>query len=389
MDKTFEYLVPDYYADFSCKMGRCRSACCVGWPVSITMDDYFRLLGVECSPDLRSRLDIALHISNDPHPEAYAQITPRYDGECRLRMDDGRCLLQAELGEEALSHVCRLYPRGPRTDGGYECSCSNSCERVIELLMEHETPIAFEKRMLTFDLPESNGRSVHFETAGRSQEIRFLFIKLLQRREYPLPIRLMLLFDAVGKMDDALAARDTAAVDRLLTEAPATPAMISKMPDWSHLKLGLEAAARMVELFDRGSDSIRAYGEAALAYFGEDESAFGRYAIARAHFDSIFPDWEIFFENLLVNHMFFSQFPFQDRPVSLRDEFIGLCAVYALLRFLGIGWMTDKYAAEPFVDAAAAAFRLIDHTSFDRYAAPVLKSLGCSERERLYELILL
>jgi len=108
MDKTFEYLVPDYYADFSCKMGRCRSACCVGWPVSITMDDYFRLLGVECSPDLRSRLDIALHISNDPHPEAYAQITPRYDGECRLRMDDGRCLLQAELGEEALSKELSL-----------------------------------------------------------------------------------------------------------------------------------------------------------------------------------------------------------------------------------------------------------------------------------------
>ena len=87
--------------------------------------------------------------------------------------------------------------------------------------------------------------------------------------------------------------------------------------------------------------------------------------------------------------MFFSRFPFQDRPVSLRDEFIALCSVYTLLRFLAVGYMADKNSVDDFVDAAAAAFRLIDHTDFDRYAAPALKSLGLSDRERLYELILL
>ena len=75
--------------------------------------------------------------------------------------------------------------------------------------------------------------------------------------------------------------------------------------------------------------------------------------------------------------------------MSLRDEFIALCAVYALLRFLGIGWMHDKYAIEPFIDAAAAAFRLIDHTAFDRNAAAALKSLGCDDMQTLYELICL
>jgi hypothetical protein len=51
--------------------------------------------------------------------------------------------------------------------------------------------------------------------------------------------------------------------------------------------------------------------------------------------------------------------------------------------------MHDKYAVEPFVDAAAAAFRLIDHTDFDRYAASALKSLGCGDMQTLYELICL
>ena len=215
------------------------------------------------------------------------------------------------------------------------------------------------------------------------------FIRILQKRVYPLPLRLMQLSRELDEMDAALSAKDAAWVDRILAEDVSRPMFPEKLPDWNHLRQGLEAAERMVSMFDNGSQSIRDYGEAALAYFGEDEAAFGRYAIARAHFDSILPDWEIYYENMLVNHMFFSRFPFQDRPVSLKDEFIALCAVYSLLRFLGIGWMADKNTSEPFVDVAAAAFRLIDHTSFDRYAAPALKALGLESRERLYELILL
>ena len=90
---------------------------------------------------------------------------------------------------------------------------------------------------------------------------------------------------------------------------------------------------------------------------------------------------------MLVNHMFFSRFPFQDRPVSLRDEFIALCAVYALLRFLSIGWLWDKAEESAFVDVAAAAFRLVDHTAFDRYAAQMMKKLGCGDWDRLHDLI--
>ena len=69
---------------------------------------------------------------------------------------------------------------------------------------------------------------------------------------------------------------------------------------------------------------------------------------------------------------------FQDRPADLRDEFIALCAVYILLRFLCVGCMADQIDAAKAIDVAAAAFRLIDHTDFDRYAAPMLKEIcGC------------
>ena len=49
MEEEREYLIPDYFSDFKCKMGACRAACCEGWAVSVSMTDYFKLLGLETS----------------------------------------------------------------------------------------------------------------------------------------------------------------------------------------------------------------------------------------------------------------------------------------------------------------------------------------------------
>ena len=117
--------------------------------------------------------------------------------------------------------------------------------------------------------------------------------------------------------------------------------------------------------------------------FGK-EAAFEHYLAARQRFEERYPNWEILFEHMLVNHMFFSCFPFQDRQETLRDEFIAICVVYTLLRFLCIGWMAQHEAKADLVDVCAAAFRLIDHTEFDRYASHRLSSFG-----NLYEWIIL
>ena len=68
MAEARDYLTPDYYPEYHCKMGACRSACCEGWPISISMEDYFRLLGLSCSPELRSRLDAGIHPALHPTP---------------------------------------------------------------------------------------------------------------------------------------------------------------------------------------------------------------------------------------------------------------------------------------------------------------------------------
>ena len=373
------YLVPDYYPAFSCKMGACRRPCCEGWPISVTMKDYFKLLSVDCSPELRRKLDCGLHLSLHPTEDAYAQILPRYDGVCPMHMEDGRCALHAECGEEMLAAVCRLYPRGVRNGEHRECSCANSCEAVIELLMNRDEPLTFTTITNDFGLPDAPPRQHYFHTAGREQEIRLWLISMLQKREYPLPQRMLLLGQALHAMDEALAARDDAQVDALLSGRIAIPAPQLPVPSHEKLLTGLATMEKILDALDRSSVSIRQYGEEALAYFHNSEDAYTKYENATAHFVRVIPQWENWFEHLLVNHMFFVQFPFQDRPVPLKDEYLSLVAVYTLLRCLLVGCLAQTDDTVHAVDIAAAAFRLVDHTTFDLYAAPLLRELGCDD----------
>ena len=383
------WLHPDYYEGFKCKCGACRNCCCNGWDIAVGMEEYFRLIGMECPEEIHRRLECAFRVPREPSPERYRLISPNWLGECPLRAEDGLCMIQRDLGEAVLPEICRMYPRCLKREGSLqEAVCSNSCEAVAEMLLRPE-PLTFRPTPLTVTPPPEGPRAVLFETAGREQEIRLWLIARVQDRRCPLPRRLLALGGALHAMDDALTARDARRVDRLLSGQEDYKLPVPAQPDPDTLRFGLGVMEKLLTVVDEGSRSIRSYGEAVLAYFGQGEEAFHRYEAAREHWERIMPLWPCWMENLLANHMFFTRFPFQDRPVSLRDEYTALCAVYTLLRFLWVGWMADKEDTSAAVDVTAAAFRLIDHTEFDRYAVPVLKGLGCDRWDSLARLLCL
>lgn len=379
------YLVPDYYPSFACKMGACRRPCCEGWPISVSMKDYFRLMGIECSAELRRRLDGGLHLSLHPTPDAYAQILPRYDGVCPLHLEDGRCLLHAECGGDSLAAVCRLYPRGVRNGEDRECSCANSCEAVIELLLHHPEPLTFTVINNDFGLPDAPQQH-HFHTEGREQAIRLWLIRQLQRREYPLPQRMLLMGQALHALEEAIEAKDTAKVDALISGEIVIPAPVLPTPSEDNLLQALDAVTMMLDTLDHRSNSIRDAGEEALRNLTGDD-AYSRYTAAAVRFSDVLPHWEIWLEHLLVNHMYFVQFPFQSRPIPLKDEYLSLVAVYTLLRCLLVGCLAKEGDITRAVDVAAAAFRLVDHTSFDLYTPPLLRKQGFDTWEHIRLLV--
>ncbi len=395
MKETHNFLIPDYLSSFTCKIGSCRRPCCVGWPVRISLEDYFKLTSRECNEELRHRLDTGIKVSLHPTPEEYAEITPRYDGDCSMRLSDGRCILHAELGEEALAHVCRLYPRGIRLEPDYECSLTNSCEGVLELLFEKNEPIAFYHQELSFSTLPTHKRHHAFPLMGKEIDIRLWLISHIQNRTLPLPERLMSLGLSLQKLEQILALQDANTLEALLQSPfPTDSLTLDAGPE--HLAFGLRTMAALSKQLDERSDSLRAYGEMAQTYFSTyfnpdsvspSTCSFEHYTAAKEHFETTFPRWELWFEHMLVNHMFFEQFPFQDRPENPWDEFVAISTLYALLRFLSLGCMAETNSVTAFIDMASATFRLVEHTSFDHYVARIMQTLDCTTPQSIFDLI--
>ena len=388
MEAEREYLIPDYFSDFKCKMGACRTACCVGWAVSVSMTDYFGLLGLDCNEDLRRRLDTGMRLCDRRSEETYARFEPRYDGNCPMRMEDGRCALHAELGEEVLPTVCRLYPRGIRLeDGVYECSCANSCEAVLELFLNRTEPISFIRKNLPLLPPPIPERQTVFATLGKGAEIRKHLIGVIQDRTIPLWIRIIEVANELESISELIEKWDAEALMNFLDAPISDDIKKMKKAEGDGLVSALNIMLRMLKTLDNRSISICDYGEAALNYYGEGDGVAERYLVAKRSFEERFPNWENFFEHILVNHMFFSVFPYQDRPEDMRSEMTALCAIYAFMRFLIIGYMAEHDGETEYIDAMAAAFRLIDHTDFDRYSVRLLKQLGCNSPKELCDLV--
>lgn len=391
MADAHNYLVPEYFSGFSCKGGTCRTTCCRGWGISFSMREYFRLVGLACPPDLRRKLDGAFHTVDYPTEERYAQITPNWLGECPLHMENGLCRLHAECGEEALLQVCRYYPRGVHTALAKECSCSNSCERVLEMLFEMKKPMRFEEKELVFDLEQAEQQPDE-QAARFYRPIRRLIIGALQQREYGLPERMALAGGMLRLLSEAFRNGESWVISGAIEVCGAmNPPPLPARDD----RLLLKITYRLMKMFSQNA-SVEAYIERIMnrlklsvndepdeLQLAEAARIFRREA---EHFDCKFSDWTIFFEQMMVNHVFFDCFPFSDRHETLWEEFLSLCAVYAFVRMLAV-MGTDQSGEEALIDVCAAAFRLIGHSAFDRNAAALLAAAQMSSFDDMMKLV--
>lgn len=428
MRKEQSCRMPDYYPHFACKGGACRATCCRGWDVSLPMDEYFRLLGLDCSPELRARLDGAFHAADAPSPERYAQISHNWLGDCPMQREDGLCALQCECGEAALPAVCRRYPRGARGLFDRECACSNSCEAVLEMFWDREAPLGFVEGSDGGLFPEA-APAPEPRRAQRYRAIRALCFGTMQNRSLGLAQRLL----RIGRMLRALnelGRRPLGAEEASFSEAlrrcreifasdgeaprdlpdgggsspsapcagkssaPADEPGISEAAIWqtgaAHSALADEPTVSGAAVRQSGAESSNpADGDARLALrflrrvnreLGLESGSVGEYAarVERAveaggedclrpgvaRLRAAYPNWEVFLEHMLVNHMFYECFPFSERRETMTDEYASLGTVAGYVTLLcAFGRRGDR--AEDLIDVAAAGFRLIGHSAFD------------------------
>ena len=342
MEITRTFLVPDYYPEFVCKCGECRACCCgCGWGIAVGMEEYFDLLGRDCSPELRDRLDTAFHLADDRSPEHYAMVTPKYDGSCRLQREDGLCMLQRECGEFTLPAVCRTYPRAPRISPFPECCTSASCEKTLELLFADSDPVEYVPVELTFKLP---GLPESDYPAGDYIATRLEAFAILGDRSKPFGERLVTLSERLYN-NEGICPDGGANIDEYQLVA-------DFFADLSRTSPTFEALIPELNQFD-----MRTTAE---------------FLSARVN------DLDVKLEKLFVNHLFYKSFPnsFKSRENHLAEEAMALCMAVALTKILAAAHLAtvEGDSETAFIDSVAMTFRVIEHSRFDECAVRFLRA---------------
>jgi hypothetical protein len=273
-----------------------------------------------------------------------------------------------------------IIPRGPKIDYGIECSCSNSCEKVIELLLQDDEVVTFEEKLLSFDMTLSSS-NITEEEKKMYNGINNLCYLLITNREMFLPRRIVLLGRVMQSIQKAKDANLS-----INYESISVDFIIKDYKIVKDIAYSFDIQKKLLLHFAKQSPSIQTYSEKVFKLLSQGNEI-DQYLNAKKHFYEIFKNPEIMFEKILVNHLFFTQFPFSNKYETLWDEFESFCGVFMFIRFLAICYMVDKYSLNDFVDVISAAFRLIDHTNFDRNVDLLLKQENVTTLEQLEILI--
>lgn len=354
-------LEPQYFKHFQCLESACHDNCCTGWDVVIDKETC----GIyeQCEEPLLKSL-FAKHIAVNPaghdgHSDIlYAQVAMD-NGVCPFFAEDGLCIIQKNLGEQALSITCDTYPRTFNDiDKTLERSLSVSCPRAAELVLLNEKPMRFDDRNDIIQL--RNDRIPVLDTAADSnakpyrcfREIRSFVIALLQDRTYPLWQRLIILSVFCHRLEQIYVEDVPNLIAYFQTKIQSGVFRESMNQADSRVEEQLQVTKILIDHRLNGNpvgESFRAHMNEFKKGLGDEDGApletvAGRYAKAyAAYYRPLMEKHEYILENYLVNYVFKNLFPFGPQKSlyfeqkSIYTEYILMALHYSLIKTLLIG----------------------------------------------------
>lgn len=119
-------------------------SCCLIWQVDWKKDEVEKLKNSDCSESLRKIIDSSFIENGDKY-----MINMGEKKRCPFLTEDNFCAIQRELGEEYLSMVCRIYPRGSQAVGNTVMNyCHLSCYCIMDMLCSDKDCMVLEKHLL-------------------------------------------------------------------------------------------------------------------------------------------------------------------------------------------------------------------------------------------------
>lgn len=323
-----KWLMPMYYKDFKCKCEKCRHTCCHSWKIPVSQDEYFKLIGMECSEELHNKIEVAFEDPKIPSPNCYKYISFNWLGECKLN-EGGLCMLHAKAGEDKLPKICRLYPRSlKKVNGQLIASCSSSCEAVVEMLYKANS----------LDMVED-------------------YLDEEPQLEYNIAIKE---YKELETFSELLKDRSTSLVRSIIDMC----LIVNEKEFKEGYNADINPITSTLNIMERFIESDEFFSSIYNELNERYKDNYFQYEIDKELFEKTYTNWNHFFENVINNSLLYENFPFVDSRFDKTKAYKGLCASYGLLRFVSIGYTSIHKGEEALIDVVAELFHLIDHTAF-------------------------
>ena len=389
-----------YCNDFHCIGPDCLDYCCKNWDIFFGKRDYLNYKNINCSPELKKALNGAFERVRDHEKRGlvynesknYAKIKFKENGDCPLYGSDGLCMLQKELGEKALGHVCNIYPRlyGSVGNEAFIMGLNITCSHVCELLIAH--PEGLELAEEEYD---GSGHGVdrgllslgltRKEWAGYPQywRIKGAQIDILQNRNFTISERLLILGFFSKKADEYI---ETDQVEKISTlynmildnefcksiadslkadqsEASAAAKSVDqflKMYNWVHQSTNDDTTNHLFRMYEQAAQSINAKTD---RYFIDgvfkSESNFDMRSFSEnlKTIRSIEDNRGYILENIFVNMIFVSP-----PHMGVFKSFFKLAIFYNILKICLPAFLKEDWNDKGLALAISYSAKMVDNT---------------------------
>ncbi len=198
-------LQPKYVADFQCDGSKCDAKCCRNlWIIDIDRETYKKYQRIK-NPSMRKKILTSMQPSIT---RVGFKIKFNENGACPLLCEDNFCYVQKNLGEDALSETCKLYPRRLNKIGNYQFRVlSMTCPVAAEQALL--SPYGMELQQLSCEddsaawkLAVKNTHSKEVSDDLAAVHIMMGGLAILQNTSYTFEQRLVLLGLFLDRVED-------------------------------------------------------------------------------------------------------------------------------------------------------------------------------------------
>ena len=209
-------LQPKYVGNFQCDGSKCNAKCCGKWRIDIDMETYKKYQRIK-NPAMRKKILSSIQPSNI---QTGFQIKLNNKAVCPLLCEDNLCYIQRNMGEDALSQTCKVYPRMVQQIGNYQfrmlaMTCPVAAEYALlsPNAMELQQ-ISCEEDTSAWKLIAKNCNMKNVPNDLAAVHITMGGLAILQNTSYTFEQRLVILGLFLDKVEDCQ--RDVEAVAGLI-----------------------------------------------------------------------------------------------------------------------------------------------------------------------------